>query len=44
MTAHEWRQVRNALEGDGEAQSNIQVLGRKLAGHGHMNNSSHGRD
>jgi hypothetical protein len=44
MSAQEWRQVRNALEGDGEAQSNIQVLGEKLAGHRHMNNPSHGRD
>ncbi|PQE17254.1 hypothetical protein CJF31_00005644 [Rutstroemia sp. NJR-2017a BVV2] len=44
MSAQEWRQVRNALEGDGEAQRNIQVLSAKLAGHGHMNNPSHGRD
>jgi hypothetical protein len=32
MSAQEWRQVRNALEGDGEAQRNIQVLSAKLAG------------
>ncbi|KAM3074661.1 hypothetical protein ACMFMG_008089 [Clarireedia jacksonii] len=44
MSAQEWREVRNALEGDREAQRNIQVLSAKLAGHGHINIRSHGRD